>query len=292
LKPTLGEARVERSREHSRSRPEAVESVRPGARDDARAWTGRALLRRQRLLYVGPVQRTELHAHHAFQVMVAPTTFVLRDAAGGRVASRAAVVPADVAHAIEQGVTPAALLFVAPEHRDGRALAALGVARDAPSWARAARALEGHVLPMDGPPQRYEALAAALLASLSEPAPLPVEALHPAVTRALALIDAHVEEQSIRLAALATAAGISSSRLSHLFREQLGVPLRPYVRWLRIERAAVSLGRGANLTEAAHAAGFTDSAHLTHAFRRAFGITPSDFSRRVEWLSVPRATHA
>ena len=33
--------------------------------------------------------------------------------------------------------------------------------------------------------------------------------------------------------------------------------------------------RGANLTEAAHLAGFADSAHLSRTFRAMFGVAPS-----------------
>ena len=57
--------------------------------------------------------------------------------------------------------------------------------------------------------------------------------------------------------------------------------------WLRLQRAAHCIQRGASLTEAAHAGGFTDSAHLSHAFRRSFGLTPSEVVGVVDWVLPP-----
>lgn len=80
------------------------------------------------------------------------------------------------------------------------------------------------------------------------------------------------------LAAAARSLGLSSSRLGHLFSAQVGLPFRPYALWLRLQGALAYLARGANLTEAAHGAGFADSAHLTRTFRRMFGVAPSDLA--------------
>src|SRR5262245_30591336 len=80
----------------------------------------------------------------------------------------------------------------------------------------------------------------------------------------------------LSLNALAAIAGLSRSRFMHLFTEAIGVPLRPYVLWLRLQRAACDLMNGATVTTAAHRAGFSDAAHLTRTFRRMFGVTPSD----------------
>lgn len=35
------------------------------------------------------------------------------------------------------------------------------------------------------------------------------------------------------------------------------------------------MGSGSSLTEAAHAAGFADSAHFSRTFRRMFGVAPA-----------------
>jgi len=70
-------------------------------------------------------------------------------------------------------------------------------------------------------------------------------------------------------------AGLSESRLSHLFRTHVGVPLRTYRRWLRL-RAGVLFGlSGWDLAAAANEAGFSDQADFSRACREAFGVAPS-----------------
>lgn len=65
---------------------------------------------------------------------------------------------------------------------------------------------------------------------------------------------------------------LSSSRARHLFVEQTGLPFRSYLLWLRITKAVRIMSAGSSLTEAAHEAGFADSAHFSRTFRRMFGI--------------------
>lgn len=74
---------------------------------------------------------------------------------------------------------------------------------------------------------------------------------------------------------LAAAVGLSEVRLVHLFSQQMGLPIRRYLLWLRLRAVAYWLGAGCTLTEAAHAAGFSDSAHMSRTFRCMFGMAPS-----------------
>jgi len=74
---------------------------------------------------------------------------------------------------------------------------------------------------------------------------------------------------------LAAMVGLSGSRLRHLLREHLGVPLVRLRWWFQMMRAARVIQRGGNLSRAAHDAGFSDSAHFTRTFRRMFGFAPS-----------------
>jgi AraC-like DNA-binding protein len=74
---------------------------------------------------------------------------------------------------------------------------------------------------------------------------------------------------------LAAAVGLSSGRLIHLFTREMGLPIRRYILWLRLRDVLISVVGGASLTEAAHHAGFSDSAHLSRTFRGMFGFPPS-----------------
>lgn len=80
---------------------------------------------------------------------------------------------------------------------------------------------------------------------------------------------------NLAITELAADARLSPSRLMALAREQLGVSLRGYRRWLRAFHVARAYAAGASLTSAAHAAGFASSAHLSAAVREHFGIRPS-----------------
>jgi AraC-like DNA-binding protein len=74
--------------------------------------------------------------------------------------------------------------------------------------------------------------------------------------------------------------------LIHLFTEQIGIPLRRYVLWLRLMTAVQFAVQGESLTEAAHRAGFSDSAHLCRTFRRMYGITLSGLVKNSQFVQV------
>jgi AraC-like DNA-binding protein len=78
-----------------------------------------------------------------------------------------------------------------------------------------------------------------------------------------------------RLQDAAALACLSPSRFRTRFDAALGLPFRRYRLWRRMAAVMRAVAAGGNLTEAAHAAGFASSAHLSSAFRRMFGLTAS-----------------
>jgi AraC-like DNA-binding protein len=105
--------------------------------------------------------------------------------------------------------------------------------------------------------------------------------IHPRVRRVLKYLRENLASGAdLSLNALADVSGLSPSRLMHVFTASLGVPVRPYILWLRLQRACYELMKGATATETAHTAGFSDAAHLTRTFRRMLGTSPSDLAGR------------
>jgi len=79
-----------------------------------------------------------------------------------------------------------------------------------------------------------------------------------------------------RLQEAAALACLSPSRFRARFDAELGLPFRRYRLWRRMAAVMRAVAAGGNLTEAAHAAGFSSSAHLSSTFKRMFGLTASD----------------
>lgn len=93
---------------------------------------------------------------------------------------------------------------------------------------------------------------------------------------------------------LASSFGLSYDRTSHLFAETVGIPIRTYSLWQKLYKAGGILLSGATLTEAAHGAGFVDSAHYSSAFHKAYGLPPSELhrSRHVSIKTIPSVRQA
>lgn len=233
-------------------------------------------------VYRGVLGTTAIHSHHAHQVIVAlGAPAVLEDAERVVATGRAAFIPAGVPHAIAKPCADVLVALLDPNDVTGRRLKMLGADPSASVWFATGAPLAD----LSPPTTQAEAsgVAAEVVTRLVGPATRP-RPVHPAVLHALRMLPREVASGSPTLAVLAASAGISRGRLSHLFRAEVGIGLRPYVLWLRIHRAGAVLARGASITEAAHHAGFADAAHLSRVFRRMFGLRPSDFAGHVEWV--------
>ena len=88
-------------------------------------------------------------------------------------------------------------------------------------------------------------------------------------------------EESFTLDELARMASMSRSHFSHTFHSILGMPLREYIRSLRLERAHhLLVSTPASLSAIAAETGFYDLPHFDKAFRQRVGMTPQGFRLR------------
>jgi hypothetical protein len=229
-------------------------------------WGGHLFLDTGSLFYSGPTGTAARHAHHAFHIVLATATPIRVASAVDRAEATSVVIPPDVAHAFETSSSRVAILYVAPESRAGRCLTAtLSSAQRVADWIAAAAALPAEDLctTTDWHEARRRSSEALdlLIGTAATPRPWP-----PAIRRLVAMLPDRLDAE-LRFAVLA--------------REL----------WLRLQRAASEMARGHSITDAAHAAGFSDGSHLTRAFRRMFGITPSEIAGAVTW-HLPETTAA
>jgi AraC family transcriptional regulator len=99
-------------------------------------------------------------------------------------------------------------------------------------------------------------------------------------------IAAHLDEPLNR-EVLALIAGFSVSHFHRIFTAQQGSSIAGYVRWVRLERAGRKLRMGAvDITEVALAAGYQTHAAFGKAFKRQFGLSPSQFRRLDCWAAT------
>lgn len=236
------------------------------------AWPGGAIFVGEGSSQIAP------HAHYSIQCV-----FGLPDGLRLRVGRKGdwfdapgALVPSRAIHTIDTSrCSWGAVMFIEPETVEGSAISR-----------RLQRAHE--VLPEEGIARFAVKLERAWRRELSDEAVRSAcqqwvrelagtEAPPPPDARVLAAI----ERISMRgsgeptLESLAAKAHLSPSRFRHLFVDAVGMPLRTYLLWRRLLRAWEHQMQGDSITEAAHAAGFADAAHLSRTSRVMFGLPPS-----------------
>ena len=232
-----------------------------------------------RVLYVGPGLVAGLHAHHAVQVFI-PLSAPIRLRASRRAPWRTyagAVAGADVAHESDTPLALIASIWMDADTREARALAPAAAGRGivpiAPERLRA-------VVPdlracwdgaWDG--RRAADLLDALMDRLAPTTP-PAAPVDARIARAQEILTA-APLRRVAIGDVAAAVSLSPSRLAHLLRPHLGLPVRRYLLWMRLRDAIQEIARGASTTAAAHAAGFADASHRDRTFRRMLGFTPS-----------------
>ena len=223
--------------------------------------------------------QTTPHAHHAIQVTLCleeGQSVLFRSASEPEWRPyRAAIITPHRPHAFDGCGRAVAHVFIEPETDLGRVLAANlcgsdvdALECDATGSARglvaAWRATDDDGI-IDAGRGFVSSLAGALPAR---------DASSPKIAKAIAFLARNLPA-SVSLTKVADAVGVSPSRLRHLFVAETGTTYRGYVLWLRINRAVGIAMAGKTWTDAAHEAGFTDSAHLSRTFRRVFGVSPA-----------------
>ena len=221
---------------------------------------------------IGETGRADFHSHHAIQISLALGGWFQLDTQDAHIRSEVAAVAADTKHVINaEGLT--GIVFIEPESAAGRAITRRLfaerelVAVETETVGDFRERLAAASTTQDD--QELVGLGRELVSALS--AGVTVSETDPRIRKVIAWAAKQID-QPISLSDALAVGGLSASRLRHLFVEQTGLPFKTYLLWLRLTRAVEVVAGGASLTQAAHEAGFSDSAHFSRTFRRMFGV--------------------
>jgi len=142
-------------------------------------------------------------------------------------------------------------------------------------WSSSLRSLRDHLRELPTPTQKFDCLEAFLLDRLHHTR---ANTRNPLVDFSLNAIQAAPDIATV--AELARTTGLSSRRLSQLFREQVGVPPKLYCRIQRFQQAIRQLHTGADIpwSELALACGYYDQSHFANDFRAFSGLSPTTYT--------------
>ncbi len=158
----------------------------------------------------------------------------------------------------------------------------------APGLRAAAHRLRTALLVRDAPDAlELEALAEAFTATAAVALGLPPSKAAGWMTpQRLAKLDAAIDAglaEGVTVAGLAGTLGLSEGFFSRAVKAALGVSPQAYLLDRKLARARRLIAEGGeDLSQVALAAGFTSHAHLSAAFKRYLGITPTAFRAQVK----------
>ena len=93
--------------------------------------------------------------------------------------------------------------------------------------------------------------------------------------------------KAIREAEMADLCGLSTYRFSRVFREETGTTFQAHLVAIRLERAKALLDNpSASITDIGYTVGFNSPSYFARAFRRTFGVSPSEFRKRARNVSA------
>ncbi len=199
----------------------------------------------------GPITGNRTHRHRALQLSAAVAGRLVLDGTS----CRGVVIAAEWPHQLE--AADALTVLIEPETRLGRRLTR-------------------EFLDMDD--SRIDGIDLAQLLRVLRVADSDLSpSADPRVRRALTRLQPSrlIKEGGAPVDEIAAELGLSRSRFQHLFRAEVGTSWSRARGWARAMEAARQVASGASLTEAAHAAGYADSAHLSRCFKQMFGLSPS-----------------
>lgn len=103
--------------------------------------------------------------------------------------------------------------------------------------------------------------------------------------RIMNFVNEHIGNSDLNVEMLAQSVGLSRVQLHRKLKEITGLPTAEFIRNLKLKQSTILLiEKKMNITQIAYAVGFTNQTHFSTAFKKFYGITPTEYIEKQDHL--------
>jgi YesN/AraC family two-component response regulator len=97
----------------------------------------------------------------------------------------------------------------------------------------------------------------------------------------ITIVEAHLEDPAFSVQSLASAIGMSHSKLYKKVKSVSGLSVNAFIRHIRLRKAAeLFINTGMNINETSFEVGFSNVKYFQKQFHKLFGVNPSEYIKR------------
>lgn len=230
-------------------------------------------------IFLGKVKENAVHQHYAVQLTI--SIYEKFEVKGEKEAyeSDCMAIQPQVTHQVDSKDQPVLIVLLNPAsavgHFVGKHLTSESFEEFDEEWIEYLRMFTRDLLKNEINEKTFLSACINSMAEFNDRCLLARHQVDKRVLAALQYLDRHRREL-IPLREMASEMCLSESRFQHLFKEHTGISYRRMQLWKRLMTSFDLVQNTKTLTELAHNAGFSDSAHYSKTFKESFGFTPSE----------------
>lgn len=242
------------------------------------------------LMIKGENYDTDLHSHHAIQISIALEDMISLDTEDENYTGEVIVINHQIKHALKTNQR-SLMVLVEPDSNEGQALKRWlgnGRVKTLDCIPDLKQYLEKYNSFNEEMKNEIEQMFEGIVKYITQDNII-TKPINERIRACVEYIEANLHKYDFSIEHLAEVVFLSESRLQHLFKEQVGVPLTSYIQWFKVLSAVKYVLGGLSMTDAAHKGNFADSSHFSRAFKGMFGKPLSKYlkdSRIVQVIFV------
>ncbi len=236
--------------------------------DRLKKWSGSASILQGIGVFVGSSGHNSEHRHWAHQISIALENEIVISSEKRTIKGNALFIPANTAHSLQ----PSLMLTIYFDPNSTLAKSIVGSIGNLDSIglinSKVNKQITDCFKNIDKLESGSQTLQKSFMTSIASNTDV-------RLTKVLSRLDDIYSGQTVTRDELAEHVCLSPSRFSHWFKEETGMPLRSYKKWLHLVHGIELILTNNSIQSAAYGSNFADQAHFSRTFKQAFGLSPA-----------------